>query len=163
MASATAAAAADNARLIKANRLDAATTSFRGNPTSEGMMELDRTLRLAGYDNKTIRSHIVGEMVKVKSQAEFEQLMRTPYGPNGKPFQEQYPQEAADLRVNRENYLQRGVQAQEIARSTADREGVQQAKEAVAKDRADGSFDANPEKLQALANEARAAGNDKDS
>ena len=36
--------------------------------------------------------------------------MNTPYGPNGQPFQEQYPQEAAELRVNRQQYLQRGVQ-----------------------------------------------------
>ena len=38
-------AAAANAKLMKANRLDATLTSFRGAPTPEGMMELDRVLR----------------------------------------------------------------------------------------------------------------------
>ena len=79
-----------------------ALTAFRGSPTPESMAELDRVLRLDGYDNKTIRGHIVSEMTKVQSDADFEILMNTPYGPNGKPFQEQYPQEAAELRVNRE-------------------------------------------------------------
>ena len=47
--------------------------------------------------------------------------MNTPYGPNGQPFQEQYPQEAAELRVNRQQYLQRGVQADEMEHGTADK------------------------------------------
>lgn len=153
--------AAANAKLMKANRLDGALTSFRGAPTPEGMMELDRVLRLDGYDNKTIRGHLTDEMTKVKGNAEFEALMATPYGPNGKSFQEQYPKEAAELRVQRQQYLQRGVQADEMERSTADREALNEAKDAVAKERSDGSFDANPERLSELASNARAAGLDK--
>ena len=72
--------AAANAKLMRQNRLDGALTSFRGSPTPEGMMELDRVLRLDGYDNATIRGHLTSEMTKVKSNAEFETLMRTPYG-----------------------------------------------------------------------------------
>ena len=159
MRSSVAAAAADHARLMKANRLDSAVTTFRDNPTPEGMYELDRTLRLSGYDNKTIRGYIVGEMQKVQSDAEFERLMATPYGPNGKPFQEQYPQEAAQLRVDRESGQALSVQAAEMNRNTADREALEQARQAVDKDVADGSFDANPERLKELADAARLAGN----
>ena len=72
---------------MKTNRLDAAVTAFRGSPSPEGMLELDRVLRLDGYDNKTIRGHITGEPTKVQSDQDFEILMNTPYGPNGKPFQ----------------------------------------------------------------------------
>ena len=113
---------------------------------------------LDGYDNKTIRGHITDEMTKVQSNADFERLMNTPYGPNGKSFQEQYPQEAAELRVNRQNFLQRGVQADEMERSTADREALMQAQDTVIKEKSDGSFDANPETLQGLAEKARASG-----
>ena len=93
-----------------------------------------RVLRLDGYDNKTIRGHIVSEMTKVQSDADFEILMNTPYGPNGKPFQEQYPQEAAELRVNREQLQQRGVQAAEMDRDTQDREALNEAKNLIADD-----------------------------
>ena len=158
MTSSVAKYAAANAKLMKANRLDATLTSFRGSPTPEGMMELDRVLRLDGYDNKTIRGHLTDEMAKVKGNADFERLMATPYGPNGKSFEEQYPQEAANLRVERQENLSRGVQADEMERSTADRESLNEAKNAVAKERSDGSFDANPERLSELANQARAAG-----
>lgn len=154
-------AASANAKLMKANRLDATLTSFRGAPTPEGMMELDRVLRLDGYDNKTIRGHITDEMTKVKGNAEFERLMDTPYGPNGKSFQEQYPQEAAELRVKRQQLLSRGVQADEMERSTADRESLLEAQETVMKDRSDGTFNANPETLQGFADKARAAGLEK--
>jgi hypothetical protein len=158
MSSSVARAAQANAKLMKANRLDGALTSFRGAPTPEGMMELDRVLRLDGYDNATIRGHLTSEMTKVKSNAEFETLMRTPYGPNGQAFEEQYPQEAAELRVARQQYLQRGVQADELELSTQDRQGVIEAKNMVAQERADGSFDANPERIREMATEARAAG-----
>ena len=114
MSSAIASSAALNAKLMRANRLDAAVTTFRGSPTPESMAELDRVLRLDGYDNKTIRGHIVSEMIKVQSDADFGDLMQTPYGPNGKPFQEQYPQEAAELRVKREQYSNVDVQAAEM-------------------------------------------------
>ena len=156
-----ASAANANAKLLKANRLDGALTTFRGAPTPESLMELDRTLRLEGMDNKTIRGHLTGEMVKVKSNADFEALMNTPYGPNGQSFQDQYPQEAAQLRVDREKYLQQGVQAMEMTRNRQDREAIETARQTVAKDRADGSFDASPERLQELADNARAAGLDK--
>ena len=136
--------------------------AFRGSPTPESMAELDRVLRLDGYDNKTIRGHIVSEMTKVQSDADFEILMNTPYGPNGKPFQEQYPQEAAELRVNREQLQQRAVQAAEMDRDTQDREAWNEAKNLIADDYAkDGELNANPERLTELANKARAAGNTK--
>ncbi len=158
MASSVARAAQANAKLMRTNRLDGALTAFRGSPTPEGMMELDRVLRLDGYDNSTIRGHLTSEMTKVKSNTEFEQLMRTPYGPNGQAFEEQYPQEAAELRVARQEYLARGVQASEMELSTQDRQGVIDAKNMVAKERSDGSFDANPERIKELATQARAAG-----
>ena len=161
MASSVAKAAQANARLMKANRLDATLTAFRGSPTPEGMMELDRVLRLDGHDNKTIRGHLTDEMAKVKSNSQFESLMATPYGPNGKSFEEQYPMEAAELRVERQQFLSRGVQADEMERSTADREALNDAKNTVTKERSDGSFDARPERLSELAEQARAAGLDK--
>ena len=161
MATGIANAAAANAKLMKANRLDGALTAFRGSPTPEGMMELDHVLRLDGYDNKTIRGHLTDEMTKVKGNAEFERLMNTPYGPNGQTFQEQYPQEAAELRVKRQQYLQRGVQADEMEMQTADREALLQAKETVIQEKSDGSFDARPERLSELAEQAKAAGLEK--
>ena len=161
MQSAINSVAQDSAKLLRANRLDAAQTAFRGSPTPDSMKELSDTLRNDGYDNKTIRAYIVGEMVKIKSDDEFEALMATPYGPNGQAFEKQYPLEAAELRVNRRQFLQRGVQEKEMALQTQDRESLIQAKEAVIKDREDGSFDANPERLKELANAARAAGNEK--
>ena len=48
-----------------------------------------------------------------------------------------------------------------MERSTADREALNEAKNAVAKERSDGSFDANPERLSEFASNARAAGLDK--
>jgi hypothetical protein len=87
--------------------------------------------------------------------------MATPYGPNGKSFEEQYPMEAAELRVERQQFLSRGVQADEMERSTADREALNDAKNTVTKERSDGSFDARPERLSELAEQARAAGLDK--
>ena len=145
MSSAISSAAASHAKVLRANRLDAAVTAFRGSPTPESMAELDRVLRLDGYDNKTIRGHIVSEMTKVQSDADFEILMNTPYGPNGKPFQEQYPQEAAELRVNREQLQQRAVQAAEMDRSTQDREALEEAKNLIADDYAkDGELNAQP-------------------
>ena len=56
----------------------------------EGMMALDKTLRLNGTDNKTIRAHISGELVKIRDQDAFNEQC-APYGPNGLPFEEQYP------------------------------------------------------------------------
>ena len=160
MSSAISSAAASNAKIMRANRLDAAVTAFRGSPSPEGMLELDRVLRLDGYDNKTIRGHITSELTKVQSDQDFEILMNTPYGPNGKPFQEQYPQEAAELRVSREQLQQRGVEAAEMDRSTQDREALDEAKNLIADDYAkDGELNANPERLTELANKARAAGN----
>ena len=158
MSSSVAKYAAANAKLMKENRLDANLTAFRGSPTPDALYELDRNLRLDGYNNKTIRAKIGEEMVKVKSNAQFEALMNTPYGPNGQTFQEQYPQEAAELRVNRQQYLQRGVQADEMERNTADRTALNEAKNTVAQEMSDGSFDASPERLKELADEARAAG-----
>ena len=55
---------------------------FRGSPTPEGYDGAGPCLRLDGYDNKTIRAHMV-EMTKVQSNQDFEILMKTPYGPNG--------------------------------------------------------------------------------
>ena len=162
MSSAISSAAAAHGKVMRANRLDAAVTAFRGSPTPESMAELDRVLRLDGYDNKTIRGHLTSEMTKVQSDRDFEILMNTPYGPNGLPFQEQYPQEAAELRVAREQLQQRGVQAAEMDRSTQDREALNEAKNLIADDYAkDGELNANPERLQELANKARAAGNTK--
>ena len=102
MASSVAGVAQAHAKLMKANRLDAA----RGIPwcsTSAAHDGAGPCLSNDGYDNATIRSYLTSEMTKVKSNAEFETLMNTPYGPNGKPFQEQYPQEAAELASNDRN------------------------------------------------------------
>ena len=146
---------------IKQNRLDTAVTTFRSNYTPEGMMELDRTLRLSGYDNKSIRSHILGEMVTIKNEAELNALLKTPYGPNGQTFEDQYNKEVAEMRVTRQTYLQRGVQAEEMALQTADREALIEAKRLVQEDTAEGGFNANPERLQELANKAKARGLEK--
>ena len=160
MQGAVAGAAQAHAKLMKANRLDAAQAAFRGAPSPAAMMELDNTLRNDGYDNKTIRTYLISEMIKVKSDTQFETLMNTPYGPNGKPFQEQYPQEAAELRIKRQEFLQRGVQEREMARQTQDRIALEDAKQLVASDYAkDGELNARPERLTELAQQARAAGN----
>ena len=160
MQGAVAGAAQAHAKLMKANRLDAAQAAFRGAPSPAAMMELDNTLRNDGYDNKTIRTYLVSEMIKVKGDTQFETLMNTPYGPNGKPFQEQYPQEAAELRIKRQEFLQRGVQEREMARQTQDRIALEEAKQLVAADYAkDGELNARPERLTELAQQAIAAGN----
>lgn len=146
---------------IKQNRLDTAVTTFRSNSTPEGMMELDRTLRLSGYDNKSIRSYILGEMATIKNEAELNALLKTPYGPNGQTFEDQYNKDVAEMRVNRQTFLQRGVQAEEMAQETADREALIEAERLVQEDTAKGGFNANPERLQELANKARAVGHKK--
>ena len=48
-----------------------------------------------------------------------------------------------------------------MERDTADRTALNEAKDTVAKEMSDGSFDASPERLKELADEARAAGFDK--
>ena len=151
---------AENARVMRANRLDAALTSFRGNPTPAAMMELDNTLRNDGYTNKAIRANLINEMIKVESDDKFKALLEQTYGPNGKQFQEQYPQEVAELRIKRQEFLQRDVQEREIARQTQDREELEKAQQLVASDIAkDGELNANPDRLRDLEREARAAGN----
>lgn len=151
MSAAIASAAEANAKLLRENRRDAALTAFRNSPSPEGMMELDRLLRNDRYDNKTIRTYIIDEMTQVDSDAVFERLMNTPYGPNGMAFQLQYKKEAAELRVNREAYQQRVVQAAEMDLDTRDREELLKVQELVASDFAkDGELNANPERLEEM-------------
>ena len=153
---------AEHAALMKANRLDAALTAFRGNPTPAALMELDNTLRNDGYSNKIIRTNLIDEMIKVESDDKFQALLEQTYGPNGKQFQEQYPLEVAELRIERQKFLQRDVQEREIARQTQDREALEQARQLVADDIAkDGELNANPEKIREFARQARLAGNEK--
>ena len=150
---------AAHAKLMRANRLDAALTAFRGDPTPTSMMELDNILRNDGYDNRTIRANLISEMIKVESDDKFQALLEQTYGPNGKQFQEQYPLEVAELRIKRQEFLQRDVQEREIARQTQDREDLEEAKQLVASDIAkDGELNANPEKLEEFAQQARLSG-----
>ena len=80
------------------------------------MAELDRVLRLDGYDNKTIRGHIVSEMTKVQSDADFETLMNTPMVLTDKHSKSSTHRKQQNFVLTENSYLQRGVQADEMDR-----------------------------------------------
>ena len=159
MASTVAGYAAENAKRIKANRIDSAKQQFlTAGDKGAAMQNLRSTLILEGKTEPQIRAEMVTMAGQFQSRAQLDSFLDAPYGPNGKSFREQYPQDAQEA-INSFNTLKTS-QASNTAkeREIADLNEKEKAMQAVMQDRKDGSFDANPERLRDLAEAARANG-----
>ena len=155
MASTIAGYAAENAKKLKANRLDEAGVLFRDDPSAAGAQQYRETLTSLGYSNKEIRGFMLGNASTV---AEVEAIGAIEFGGNGKTFAENYDKEyneALNGAVTRQDDdVQRALtikQQEDAAAKLAYMEAEQQ-------DIKDGSFDADPARLQELADQAKLAG-----
>jgi len=162
MSSAVASAAAANAKRIQANRLDAASQEFLMSTDKGTSMQNYRSeLTAMGYTESEIRANMVTMAAQFQSRSQLNSFLDAPYGPNGKSFREQYPAQAQEA-VNNFNTLKTSqANNNASARNIDDLNAKEEAMTAVLKDRADGSFDANPERLQQLAEQARSVGHEK--
>ena len=157
MSSTIAGYAAENAKKLKANRLDEAGVLFRNDPSAAGAQQFRDTLTSLGYSNKEIRGFMLGNASTV---AEVEAIGAIEFGGNGKTFAENYDKEyneALNGAVTRQDdAVQRALtikQQEDNAAKLAYMEAEQQ-------DIKDGSFDADPARLAELAEQARMAGHE---
>ena len=162
MVSASRSSAAANAKRIKANRIDAAQTQFlSAADVGESMQNFRRELTAMGHTEADIRSKMVEMAGQFQSRSQLDSFLNAQYGPNGKSFREQYPKEAQQA-VNSFNSLKTSHATNASKeREIADLNAKEEAMQAVLSDREDGSFDANPERLKQLADQARASGLEK--
>ena len=153
--------AAANAERIKANRLDAAEQSFmHSTNVAESMQQFRAELTAMGHTEAEIRGKMSNMASQFRSRNQLDTFLNTPYGPNGKTFREQYPQEAQDAISNFNSLKLSQANNGSKEREIQDAQSLEEAKQKVFADREDGSFDADPARLKELSEQARAAGFD---
>ena len=162
MASTVATYTAENNKRLLANRFDTVKQQFLMSEDKTSAMQTMRSeLTAMGYTEAQIRSEMVGMAGQFQSRSQLDSFLDAPYGPNGKSFREQYPKEAQEA-VDGFNSLKTSQATNAAAeRNIADLEAKEEAMTAVLKDREDGNFDANPARLQELAELARNSGLEK--
>ena len=159
MSSTIAGYAAENAKKLKANRLDEAGVLFRGDPSSAGAQQYRDTLTSLGYSNKEIRGFMLGNANTV---ADLEAIGSIEFGGNGKTFAENYPTEFNEALNNAVARQDDDVQRQLAVIEQADQAALleyQQARDADYEK--DGAFNADPARLKELHEQASAAGHEK--
>ena len=157
-----AALSAERQNLLAANRLDEAKQNlFASTNKGEGMLEYRDTRRADGTPEATIRAEIVDIAGKSRTKAELDSYLDQPYGPNGQTFRQQYPREAQEAVENFYTLKQSAANNNKRQRQLEDTKALEDARAAVEKDNADGSFDADPRKLAEYQAQAAAAGHEK--
>jgi hypothetical protein len=153
---------AERNKTIKANQLDEAKTNLLSATDKGPAMLQYRDMRIGqNATDSQIRSELVAISSQFKTKAELDSFLDSPYGPNGKTFREQYPKEAQEA-TDGFFTLQGAIASNNAkARQIADTKALEEAMAAVANDTADGSFDADPEKLKLFQEQAEAAGHKK--
>jgi hypothetical protein len=150
-----AALSAERQKLIRANRLDEAGVLFRNNVTAEGAQQFRNTLLAEGFSNAEIRQKMLSNASTVDQVRAIGDIE---FGGNGKTFAENYATEYNDALNAAVGRQDDGVQRQLAVMKQNDQAELLKYKQAEAKDLEDGTFDADPARLSALAAEARKNG-----